>query len=76
LSDFTKSVFRNFSNRWSDESWDRYFDDMTEVVDMVSAYMSRHPDNYLQEPYSFAIAGKVILTRKTTKTDLPIPSIG
>jgi hypothetical protein len=76
LSDITKSVFRNFSNRWSDETWERYFDDMKEVVDMVSAYMSRHPENYLPEPYSFAIAGKAILTRKTTKTDLPRPSIG
>jgi hypothetical protein len=58
LSDITKSVFRNFNNRWSDDVWERYFMDMREVVDMVSAYMSRRPDNYLPEPYSFAIAGK------------------
>lgn len=58
LSDITKSVFMNFNKKWSEDVWDRYFSDVKEVVDMVSAYMARNPERYLPAPYSIAIAGK------------------
>ena len=50
-------VFRGFSASWSDQDWEKFYEDKIECLDLAAAYYRKHPDKHPPLPFAEFVPG-------------------